>query len=48
MASERVPYSDEAWAEAPEGSRLVTDLTTGEQWIEPPLPPVTPDEFLNG
>lgn len=36
------------WEEAPVGSSLTTNLTTGERAVWPPCPPVTPAEFLRG
>lgn len=45
----RVPYSDEAWGAAPIGSSLVTDLVSGERWIEPPpaAGPLTRQQVLD-
>lgn len=46
MSDEDYVVIDEAWESAPVGSRLETNLHTGEQRVLPPVPPVLPDQFV--
>lgn len=40
-----IEVTNDDWDAAPLGSSLVTSLSTGKQWIEPPAPPIEPTRW---